>query len=213
VRPVASITLGGLDELDFEAGLLPAIVQHAETGAVLMLGYMNREALVATFTRQRVVFYSRSKQRLWEKGETSGHYLKLSDVTTDCDQDALLVRAWPQGPVCHTGSASCFGDLSTLDDKDLAFLGKLEGIIGDRMATRPEGSYTAKLLSEGLQRIAQKVGEEALEVALAGVAGSDTQVIEEVSDLLYHVLVLLQARGLTLERVADNLKERHEKRG
>jgi phosphoribosyl-ATP pyrophosphohydrolase/phosphoribosyl-AMP cyclohydrolase len=211
MRPVASITLGELDELDFEAGLLPAIVQHADTRAVLMLGYMNREALVATLTRHRVVFYSRSKQRLWEKGETSGHYLKVAEVATDCDQDALLVRAWPQGPVCHTGSASCFGDLAPLKDEGVAFLSKLEGIIGERMAMRPGGSYTAKLASGGWQRIAQKVGEEAIEVALAATAGSDAEVVEEASDLLYHLLVLLKARGLRLDSVVDNLKDRHEK--
>src|SRR5215472_15507453 len=121
MRAVGLITLAELDELDFDDGLLPAIVQHAQTSAVLMLGYMNHDALVATLTRRRVVFYSRSKQRLWEKGETSGHYLKLAEVLTDCDQDALLVRAWPQGPVCHLGSDSCFGDLSQPAGDSTAF--------------------------------------------------------------------------------------------
>jgi phosphoribosyl-ATP pyrophosphohydrolase/phosphoribosyl-AMP cyclohydrolase len=210
-----SLSLLDLDELDFvkSGGLLPAIVQHAGSGAVLMLGYMNREALLATLTRRRVVFFSRSKGRLWEKGESSGHTLELVQAQADCDRDALLVSAWPRGPVCHTGSGSCFGEVPLSADEPTAFLGTLEEIIGERMATRPEGSYTAKLLAAGWARIAQKVGEEGLEAALAGAAGSDSEVIEEVSDLLYHVLVLLKARGLTLERVIAELRGRHAERG
>jgi phosphoribosyl-AMP cyclohydrolase / phosphoribosyl-ATP pyrophosphohydrolase len=205
------LSLQDLDELDFlkSGGLLPAIVQHAGSGAVLMLGYMNREALLATLTRRRVVFFSRSKGRLWEKGGTSGHTLELVQVQADCDCDALLVSARPRGPVCHTGSGSCFGERPPSADDPTAFLGTLEEIIGERMATRPEGSYTAKLLAAGWARIAQKVGEEGLEAALAGAAGSDSDVIEEVSDLLYHVLVMLKARGLTLERVIGELRARH----
>jgi phosphoribosyl-ATP pyrophosphohydrolase/phosphoribosyl-AMP cyclohydrolase len=211
------VTVIDLDELDFAkaGGLLPAIVQHAESGAVLMLGYMNREALFATLTRRRVVFFSRSKGRLWEKGETSGHSLDLAQVHADCDRDTLLVSAWPRGPVCHTGSGSCFGEVAaTMATADPAtFLTTLEEVIGDRMTTRPEGSYTAKLLANGWTRIAQKVGEEGVEAALAGAGGSDAEVIEEVSDLLYHVLVLLKARGLLLERVVEELRRRHETRG
>ncbi len=207
------ITLLDLNEVDFakEDGLLPAVVQHAESGAVLMLGYMNREALVATLTRRRVVFFSRSKRRLWEKGETSGHFLELAQVKADCDRDALLVSAWPRGPVCHTGSGTCFGDAPPGTEEPNAFLGKLEDVIGERMATRPEGSYTAKLVAGGWGRIAQKVGEEGLEAALAGAGGSDHEVIEEVSDLLYHVLVMLKARGLGLNRVLEELRARHER--
>jgi len=164
---------------------------------------MNREALLATLTRRRVVFFSRSKERLWEKGETSGHFLELVHVQADCDRDTLLVSAWPRGPVCHLGSGSCFGDVPEAPDDPMAFLGRLE-----RMATRPEGSYTAKLVASGWSRIAQKVGEEGLETALAGAGGTDGEVIAEVSDLLYHVLVLLKARGLTLE--VHELRGRHE---
>jgi phosphoribosyl-ATP pyrophosphohydrolase/phosphoribosyl-AMP cyclohydrolase len=214
MRSVASVNLAELDRLDFAKGegLLPAIIQHADTGTVLMLGYMNRVALVATLASRRVVFYSRGKARLWEKGETSGHHLDLADIVADCDHDALLVRAWPRGPVCHSGDATCFGVLPTTARNPEAFLKALESVISERMTTRPEGSYTAKLLESGWPRIAQKVGEEAVELALAGACGTETQVIEEVSDLLYHVLVLLRARGLNLEQVVEKLKERHETR-
>jgi phosphoribosyl-ATP pyrophosphohydrolase/phosphoribosyl-AMP cyclohydrolase len=206
------ITLLDLNDLDFDkgGGLLPSVVQHADSGRVLMLGYMNREALVATLTRRRVVFFSRGKQRLWEKGETSSHFLDLVEIQTDCDRDALLVSARPRGPVCHTGSGSCFGDVPVITEEPSAFLAKLEEVIGERMATRPEGSHTAKLLAGGWARIAQKVGEEGLEAALACAGGDDQEVIGEVSDLLYHVLVMLKARGLTLERVISELQRRHE---
>jgi len=203
-----------LDDLDFEKGhgLLPAVVQHAGSGTVLMLGYMNHEALVATLTRRRVVFFSRSKGRLWEKGETSGHSLQVVQVQADCDRDALLVHAWPRGPVCHTGSGSCFGEAPLPAEAPGAFLAKLEGVIGERMARRPEGSYTAKLVAGGRKRIAQKLGEEGLEAALAGAGGTDRELIEEVSDLLYHVLVMLKARGLGLGQVVQELRARHEAR-
>jgi phosphoribosyl-ATP pyrophosphohydrolase/phosphoribosyl-AMP cyclohydrolase len=206
------ITLLDLNEVDFAKGdgLLPAVVQHAGSGTVLMVGYMNREALVATLTRRRVVFFSRSKERLWEKGETSGHFLELVELQADCDRDALLVSAWPRGPVCHTGSGSCFGDAPPGTEEPSTFLAKLEEVVGERLATRPEDSYTAKLVAAGWARIAQKVGEEGLEAALAGAGGSDHEVIEEVSDLLYHVLVMLKARGLSLGHVAEVLRARHE---
>lgn len=205
------INLTNLDTLDFEkgGGLLPAVVQHAGRETVLMLGYMNRDALVATLARRRVVFFSRAKGRLWEKGETSGHTLELEDILADCDGDTLLVRAWPRGPVCHLGNGSCFGDRAEIESDSLAFLTTLEGVIDDRITQRPEGSYTAKLLSAGWMRIAQKVGEEGLEVALATVHGSDADVVEESADLLYHLLVLLRSRGLTLERVLKELEARH----
>jgi phosphoribosyl-ATP pyrophosphohydrolase/phosphoribosyl-AMP cyclohydrolase len=206
------ITLLDLNEVDFAkgGGLLPAVVQHAGSGTVLMVGFMNREALVATLTSRRVVFFSRSKGRLWEKGETSGHFLELQHIQSDCDRDALLVHAWPRGPVCHTGSGSCFGDVPSSTEAPAAFLTKLEDVISARLATRPEGSYTAKLLAGGWARIAQKVGEEGVEAALAGASGSDSEVIEEVSDLIYHVLVMLKARGLTFEQVISELRGRHE---
>jgi phosphoribosyl-AMP cyclohydrolase / phosphoribosyl-ATP pyrophosphohydrolase len=200
------LTLSNLQTLDFAKsnGLLPAVVQHAESGAVLMLGYMNREALERTLTRQRVVFFSRSKGRLWEKGETSGHTLEIKEVLADCDRDAVLVRAWPRGSTCHLGNESCFGP-----DVQATLLHELEQIIGDRIATRPEGSYTAQLVASGLKRMAQKVSEEGLEVALAAAAGSDQEVVEEAGDLIYHVLVLLRARGLSLDHVLSELRARH----
>ena len=202
-----------VDTLDFDksGGLIPAVVQHADTGAVLMLGYMNREALIATLARRRVVFLSRSKLRLWEKGETSGHFLELEEIRADCDRDALLVRARPHGPVCHLGTGSCFGDADarTIESRSFAFLATLEDIVGDRMANKPAGSYTAALFLAGRARIAQKLGEEGLEVALAAVGGSDEAVVDEAADLVYHLLVLLQARGLQLGHVVSKLRERH----
>ncbi|MGH8297764.1 MAG: bifunctional phosphoribosyl-AMP cyclohydrolase/phosphoribosyl-ATP diphosphatase HisIE [Steroidobacteraceae bacterium] len=210
--PGAALTLADLATLDYDksGGLLPAIVQHAESAAVLMLGYMNREALRETLTRRRVVFFSRSRRCLWEKGETSGHTLHLVGVRTDCDRDALLVTALPAGPVCHTGTAACFGDDAPTGR--LAFLGALESIIAQRIADRPEGSYTARLYSQGPKRIAQKVGEEGLEVALAAVAETDDKLVAESADLLYHLLLLLKSRGLRLERVVAELEARQAAR-
>jgi phosphoribosyl-ATP pyrophosphohydrolase/phosphoribosyl-AMP cyclohydrolase len=220
VPPGAPLTLADIDALDFDktGGLLPAIVQHAQTGAVLMLGYMSREALRETLTRRRAVFFSRSRQRLWEKGETSGNTLELVQVRADCDRDTLLVTALPTGPVCHTGTATCFGGDAPpapqprAADAGLAFLGVLETIIARRIAERPEGSYTARLFSQGPKRIAQKVGEEGLEVALAAVAETDDKLLGESADLLYHLLLLLTSRGLRLERVVAELEARHAHR-
>lgn len=209
--PGAPLALADIATLDFDktAGLLPAIVQHAQSGAVLMLGYMNREALRETLSRRRVVFYSRSRQRLWEKGETSGHTLALAEVRTDCDRDALLVTALPAGPVCHLNTTTCFGDEAATTAGRLAFLGALEAVIAQRMADRPEGSYTARLFAAGPKRIAQKVGEEGLEVALAAVAETDDKLIAESADLLYHLLLLLRSRDLRLEHVVAELESRH----
>jgi phosphoribosyl-ATP pyrophosphohydrolase/phosphoribosyl-AMP cyclohydrolase len=209
--PGASLTLADADALDFDksGGILPAIIQHAESGAVLMLGYMNRQALCETLTRRRVVFFSRSRQRLWEKGETSGHTLELVGVRTDCDRDALLVTALPAGPVCHLDTDTCFGNDSPAAGARLGFLGALEGIIARRIADRPEGSYTARLHAQGLKRMAQKVGEEGLEVALAAVADSEEALIAESADLLYHLLLLLASRSLRLEQVVAALESRH----
>ena len=208
------LQLADVGRLDFAKGdgLLPAVVQHAGTGAVLMVGYMNPDALSETFSRRHVVFYSRSKQRLWEKGETSGHFLELVEIRTDCDSDALLVTALPKGPVCHTGTATCFGDAPLTSAERLAFLADLEGIIERRVADRPEGSYTARLFSQGPKRIAQKVGEEGLEVALASVAETDDKVVSESADLLFHLLVLLKSRGLPLTKVVAELASRHADR-
>jgi phosphoribosyl-ATP pyrophosphohydrolase/phosphoribosyl-AMP cyclohydrolase len=209
--PGDRITNDNAHTLDFgkSDGLLPAVVQHADTGALLMVGYLNVEALAATFERRNVVFYSRTKQRLWMKGETSGHVLSLVDIRTDCDRDALLVLARPHGPVCHVGTATCFGDGKVASASSLGFLSTLEGVIEQRVAENPEGSYTARLFAKGPRRIAQKVGEEGLEVALAAVAEGDDKVISESADLLFHLLVLLKSRGVTLASVVAELESRH----
>ena len=191
-------------------GLLPAIVQDASSGAVLMLGYMNREALAATRASGCVTFWSRSKGRLWTKGETSGHFLKLKEIAADCDGDTLLIMADPSGPACHKGTPTCWGDGAPESAaQQLAFLGALEQVITQRIATRPPGSYTVKLLDEGTRRIAQKVGEEGLELALAGVSQSGPEIISEAADLLYHTLLLLKVKGLSLSQVILELERRH----
>lgn len=205
-----------MKDLDWDkgGGLLPAVVQDAGSGAVLMLGYMNREALAATEATGRVTFWSRSKGRLWTKGETSGHFLNLRQVAVDCDGDTLLILAEPTGPVCHLGTPTCWGEnLPRSAAQQNAFLGKLEQVIAQRIAERPPGSYTAKLLGEGTRRIAQKVGEEGLELALAAVAQSDQEIIGEAADLLYHTLLLLQVKGLSLSQVVAELEARHAQRG
>ncbi|MEO7775614.1 MAG: bifunctional phosphoribosyl-AMP cyclohydrolase/phosphoribosyl-ATP diphosphatase HisIE [Steroidobacteraceae bacterium] len=193
------------------SGLLPAIVQDSANNAVLMLGYMNREALRETFARGRVVFYSRSRATLWEKGETSGNHLQCEEVELDCDADTLLVRARPEGPVCHTGTATCFGDELPRNASGLEFLGQLQGIIAQRAGDPPEKSYTARLFAEGPRRIAQKVGEEGVELALAGVSQDDGELVGEAADLIFHMLVLLRSRGLALEQVVSELQQRHTK--
>jgi phosphoribosyl-ATP pyrophosphohydrolase/phosphoribosyl-AMP cyclohydrolase len=194
---------------DSASGLLPAIVQDAAAGTVLMLGYMNRAALEASLARGRVVFYSRSRQCLWEKGETSGHHLALVAVHADCDRDALLVTARPAGPTCHTGTRSCFGDAPHGASESLSFLAMLEQVIAQRVQDNPEGSYTAALHARGITRMAQKVGEEGVEVALAAATGTNETVIGESADLLFHHLLLLHARGIPLARVVDELAARH----
>jgi phosphoribosyl-ATP pyrophosphohydrolase/phosphoribosyl-AMP cyclohydrolase len=202
-----------VDDVDFDKsqGLVPAVVQDADTGAVLMLAYMNRAALEQTLARGRAVFYSRSKQRLWEKGETTGHTLDVVDVTLDCDKDTLLITARPRGPACHNGTLTCFGDETRSAATAIAFLARLEGVIALRATEKPESSYTAGLLAKGLNKVAQKVGEEGVETALAGVNESDQKLVEESADLLFHLLVLLSARGVTLQRVTDELEARHRK--
>lgn len=185
-----------------QSGLLPAIVQDADSCRVLMLGYMSREALVKTIESGQVTFYSRSKQRLWTKGESSGHVLTLVSLEVDCDNDTLLVQARPHGPTCHLGTASCFpcapGDV----------LGDLDALIAKRAIDLPVGSYTTKLFESGIKRIAQKVGEEGLETALAAVVEDDDALLGEAADLLYHLIVLLRARGLDLDAVKQTLAKR-----
>lgn len=193
-------------------GLIPAVVQHAVSGAVLMVGFMNKQALTATIEGGRVVFFSRRRQTLWLKGESSGHFLNLVGIAPDCDNDTLLVQALPTGPVCHKGTPTCFVDVPPTDSERLAFLADLERVIAQRIAEQPEGSYTARLVALGQKRIAQKVGEEGLEVALASTGGEDTEVIAESADLLYHLLLLLKSRNLSLTRVVRELESRHTSR-
>ena len=193
-------------------GLVPAIVQDADSGAVLMMAYMNREALEQTIARGRAVFFSRSKQRLWEKGETTGHTLDVVGLALDCDNDTLLVTARPRGPACHNGTLTCFGDEPRSAATRIAFLAKLEGVIAQRATEKPEASYTARLLEKGVARVAQKVGEEGVELALAGVGDSEQKVVEESADLLFHMLVLLRARGVSLSQVVRQLESRHQPR-
>ncbi len=205
-RAASDATLGvdAIDTLDWDKqdSLLPAIVQDATTLRVLMLGYMSREALQATFEKQQVTFFSRSKGRLWTKGESSGHVLRLVSVRTDCDSDALLVLAHPQGPTCHLQRTSCFPDAPGDG------LAELEAVIAQRERERPEGSYTTRLFERGIKRIAQKVGEEGLETALAAVIEDDAALLGESADLLFHLLVLLRQRGLGLDDVRRMLESR-----
>ncbi len=203
--------VAGLDWSKAE-GLLPAVVQHAGSGAVLMVGYMNREALRETLSGGRVVFFSRSRNRLWMKGESSGHHLHVVSVSRDCDADTLLVLADPQGPVCHLGTPTCFADQPPTDAQRLAFLTDLERVIARRIAEKPEGSYTARLFAEGRNRLAQKIGEEGVEVALAAVAEDDAKLLGECADLLYHLLLMLKSRNLSLDQVVNELWSRHRQR-
>lgn len=190
-----------------EEGLLPAVVQDAGDGAVLMVGYMSRESLDRTLHDGFVTFHSRSRNRLWRKGETSGNVLEVVDIAPDCDGDTLLVRARPAGPTCHLGTRTCFdGDGPTAMP---GFLGQLEGVIGRRIGERPEGSYVTTLVAGGRQRVAQKVGEEGVEFALAAAAGEREAAIEEGADLLFHLMVALQEQGLSLSDVIDRLERRH----
>ena len=187
-------------------GLLPAIVQNPDNGQVLMLGYMNAAALKATIEGGNVTFFSRSKQRLWVKGESSGNFLKLVDVRIDCDNDALLVTARPLGPTCHTGSISCFGNETVAPT---LFLNELAELIATRHDEMPAGSYTTSLFVEGKARIAQKVGEEGVELALARMKDDGEEMANEAADLLFHMLVLLHDAGLELGDVIEVLQARH----
>jgi phosphoribosyl-ATP pyrophosphohydrolase/phosphoribosyl-AMP cyclohydrolase len=190
-------------------GLIPAIVQDSLDGRVLMQGYMDRDALEVTLETGKVAFWSRSRQEIWIKGETSGNTLDLVDIHPDCDGDSLLIRARPEGPTCHLGKDSCYDDEEGKVMPELAFLAQLECLITQRNEDRPEGSYTSKLLNTGIKRIAQKVGEEGVETALAAVAGEDEELLNESADLLYHLLVLLCSRKLELGSLVEVLKSRH----
>jgi phosphoribosyl-ATP pyrophosphohydrolase/phosphoribosyl-AMP cyclohydrolase len=183
-------------------GLVPAIVQDACNGRVLMLGYMNREALAATQSSRLVTFYSRSKQRLWTKGESSGHFLQVISIEPDCDNDSLLVQALPQGPTCHLQRASCFASAPA------NFLADLDALIATRERERPASSYTTRLFESGLRRIAQKVGEEGVETSLAAVVEDDETLLGEAADLIYHLVVLLRARGMSLAEAVRILERR-----
>ncbi|MDG1126680.1 MAG: bifunctional phosphoribosyl-AMP cyclohydrolase/phosphoribosyl-ATP diphosphatase HisIE [Hellea sp.] len=196
-------------KIDFAkgSGLIPAIIQHSETNQVLMLGYMNEEALNITNKTGLVTFFSRSRDKIWTKGETSGNFLQLVTKIIDCDNDTLLIKVLPKGPVCHKGTVSCFDE-----DKftNMSFLSTLEEIIKSRKSKDESESYTAKLLNGPLRRIAQKVGEEGVETALASVTETDGKLISESADLLYHLLVLLQAKNLGLSDVVNELNKRHK---
>lgn len=186
--------------------LMPAIIQHAVSGEVLMLGYMNQEALSVTQSSGKVTFYSRTKERLWTKGETSENYLNVVSITPDCDNDTLLVLVNPVGPTCHKGNNSCFHPAET----DWAFLYQLEELLASRKTADPESSYTAKLYASGTKRIAQKVGEEGVETALAATVNDREELTNEASDLIYHLLVLLQDQDLDLSTIISNLRARHK---
>ncbi|WP_411752297.1 bifunctional phosphoribosyl-AMP cyclohydrolase/phosphoribosyl-ATP diphosphatase HisIE [Serratia sp. (in: enterobacteria)] len=187
--------------------LMPAIVQHAVSGEVLMLGYMDQAALDVTEQTGKVTFFSRTKQRLWTKGESSGNFLNVVSITPDCDNDTLLILANPIGPTCHLGNDSCFHPASS----DWGFLYQLEQLLASRKTASPDSSYTAKLYASGTKRIAQKVGEEGVETALAATVNDREELTNEASDLIYHLLVLLQDQDLDLSKVIGRLRERHEK--
>ena len=196
-------------EIDFNKmnGLVPAIVQDAKTKTVLMLGYMNEEAYRQTVETGKVTFWSRSRNTLWTKGETSGNYLHLVDIKVDCDNDALLVKANPEGPTCHKGTDTCWGE--TNEKNPLLFLSELQDFIEKRHEEMPEGSYTTSLFKDGLNRMAQKVGEEALELVIEACNGTNERLIYEGSDMLYHLIVLLTSKGLRIEEMSSELEERH----
>jgi phosphoribosyl-ATP pyrophosphohydrolase/phosphoribosyl-AMP cyclohydrolase len=206
-------------KIDFEkcGGLVPAIIQDANTKNVLMLGYMNQEAFDKTLATKKVTFWSRSRNCLWTKGETSGNFLNLVDMKIDCDNDTLLVRAIPDGPTCHKGTDTCWGEENTVQqgsalqgDNPLLFLTELQDFINRRHEEMPEGSYTTSLFKDGINRIAQKVGEEALEAVIEATNGTKEKLVYEASDMIYHLIVLLTSKGLRIEDVANELAKRHD---
>lgn len=195
--------------IDFEkmGGLVPVIVQDSDTMKVLMLGFMNEEAYNKTVATKKVTFYSRSRKCLWTKGESSGNFLNVVSIKNDCDNDTLLIEAMPEGPVCHTGTDTCWGEENKANP--LMFLSSLQDFIEKRHEEMPEGSYTTSLFKDGLNRIAQKFAEEALETVIEAVNGTDDRLVYEASDMFYHLIVLLTAKGLRIERVAEELRDRH----
>lgn len=196
--------------IDFKKmnGLVPAIIQDSRTLKVLMLGFMNEEAFDKTVATKRVTFYSRSRKCLWTKGETSGNYLNVVDIQNDCDNDTLLIKVVPEGPVCHLGTDTCWGEANT--SNPLFFLSSLQDFIEKRHEELPENSYTTSLFKDGINRMAQKVGEEALETVIEAVNGSNERLVYEASDMFYHLIVLLTEKGLRIENIADELRKRHE---
>jgi len=195
--------------IDFEkmGGLVPAIIQDAQSKTVLMLGYMNEKAFERTLNTKKVTFWSRSRNCLWTKGETSGNFLELVSMACDCDNDALLVKVKPTGPVCHKGTDTCWGENN--ESNPMLFLSELQDFIEKRYEERPVGSYTTSLFNDGLNRMAQKVGEEAVETVIEATNGTDDRLVYECSDLFYHLLVLLTSKGLRIEDVVRELRKRH----
>ena len=204
--------------IDFEkmGGLVPAIIQDANTRVVLMLGFMNKEAYEKTQQTGKVTFWSRTRQTLWTKGETSGNFLELVSMAVDCDNDTLLVKAIPHGPTCHTGTDTCWGESNTalpassLQESPLSFLSELQDFIERRHEEMPEGSYTTRLFRDGVNKMAQKLGEEALETVIEATNGTNEQLVYEAGDMLYHLLVLLTSKGLRIEDIATELQKRHD---
>ncbi len=196
-------------ELDFNKGngLIPAIIQDAVTHAVLMMGYMNEEAYKKTLETKLVTFYSRSRKKLWTKGEESGNFLHLASVASDCDEDTLLIKVHPAGPVCHLGTDTCWGETN---QEDILFFRYLQDFIERRKEEMPEGSYTTSLFKSGINRMAQKVGEEAVETVIEATNGTDEGLIYEASDMIYHLIVLLTSKGYRIEDLARELKKRHK---
>ncbi|MBR5656659.1 MAG: bifunctional phosphoribosyl-AMP cyclohydrolase/phosphoribosyl-ATP diphosphatase HisIE [Prevotella sp.] len=196
--------------IDFEkmGGLVPAIIQDAKTKNVLMLGFMNQEAYEKTLETGKVTFWSRSRNQLWTKGETSGNFLELVSIQNDCDNDTLLVKANPMGPTCHKGTDTCWGEENT--ENPLLFLTELQNFIEKRHEEMPEGSYTTRLFKEGINKMAQKMGEEALETVIEATNGTDEKLIYEVSDMFYHLIVMLTSKGLRIEDIAKELQKRHD---
>ena len=199
-------------QIDFNKGegLVPAIIQDADTSQVLMLGYMNQVAYDKTVAEGRVTFFSRSKQRLWTKGESSGNFLNVVSIQNDCDQDTLLIKVRPVGPVCHTGTDTCWGEPNrTPSAQSLLFLAELQDFIEQRHREMPEGSYTTSLFRDGINKMAQKVGEEALELVIEATNGTNDRLLYEGSDFLYHLIVLLTSKGLRIEQMLEELASRH----
>lgn len=204
--------------LDFEkmGGLVPAIIQDADTRNVLMLGFMNREAYEKTLATGKVTFWSRTRETLWTKGETSGNFLDLVSIAEDCDHDTLLVKVHPHGPTCHTGTDTCWGEKnsalhgSSFKNESLSFLSELQDFIEKRHEEMPEGSYTTRLFTDGVNKMAQKVGEEALETVIEAINGTNDKLIYEAADMLYHLEVLLTSKGLRIEDIATELQRRHD---